>query len=98
MPDNPEEGLDRRDFLIASIATAGASAALAINGDSAHAQGAPAPSANVTPGAPQGTVYAGDLIQGKKVISALDVNDLEPGQKHLLYFQGVQVSIGQHWY
>ena len=38
------------------------------------------------------------MIQGKKVISALDVNDLEPGQKHLLYFQGVQMPTGQHWY
>ena len=47
---------------------------------------------------PQGTVYTGDVIQGKKVVSALDVNDLEPGQKHLLYFQGVQMPTGQHWY
>ena len=46
----------------------------------------------------QGTVYTGDVIQGKKVVSALDVNDLEPGQKHLLYFQGVQMPTGQHWY
>ena len=38
------------------------------------------------------------MIQGKKVVSALDVNDLEPGQKHLLYFQGVQMPTGQHWY
>src|SRR4029078_3321786 len=30
--------------------------------------------------------------------SALDVNDLEPGKKHLLYFQGVQMPTGQHWY
>ena len=41
----------------------------------------------------QGTVYTGDVIQGKKVISALDVNDLEPG-KHLFYFQGVQMPQG----
>jgi uncharacterized protein len=45
-------------------------------------------------GAQQGTVYTGDVIQGKKVISALDVNDLEPG-KHLFYFQGVQMPAGQ---
>ena len=38
------------------------------------------------------------MIQGKKVVSALDINDLEPGQKHLLYFQGVQMPTGQHWY
>ena len=48
-------------------------------------------------GTQQGTVYTGDVIQGKKVISALDVNDLEPG-KHLFYFQGVQMPAGQHWY
>ncbi|MGB6600280.1 MAG: succinylglutamate desuccinylase/aspartoacylase family protein, partial [Candidatus Cybelea sp.] len=40
---------------------------------------------------------AGDVIQGKKVISALDVSTLEPG-KHLFYFQGVQMPTGQHWY
>jgi hypothetical protein len=37
LPDNSKEDLDRRDFLIASIATAGASAALAINIDAASA-------------------------------------------------------------
>ena len=31
-------------------------------------------------------------------ISGLDVNDLAPGQKHLLYFQGVEMPTGQHWY
>ena len=98
MQDNPEEGLDRRDFLIASIAATGASAALAVNADVANSQGTPAPSANAASAAPQGTAYAGDVIRGKKVISALDVNDLEPGQKHLLYFRGVQMSTGQHWY
>jgi predicted deacylase len=98
MPDNSKEDLDRRDFLIASIATAGASAALAINVDAASAQGTPASSAGAAPGAREGTIYAGDVIQGKKVIRALDVNDLEPGRKHLLYFQGVQMPTGQHWY
>src|SRR5262249_57153978 len=44
------------------------------------------------------TVYTGDVIRGKKVVSALDVNDLEPGKKHLLYFQGVEMPTGQHWY
>ena len=98
MPDNSKEDLDRRDFLIASIATAGASAAVAINVDAASAQGAPASSAGAAPGAREGTIYTGDVIQGKKVIRALDVNDLEPGRKHLLYFQGVQMPTGQHWY
>jgi predicted deacylase len=98
MPNIPKEDLDRRDFLIASIATAGASAALAINTGAASAQGTPASSANAAQGAREGTIYAGDVIQGKKVVSALDVNDLEPGRKHFLYFQGVQMSTGQHWY
>lgn len=38
------------------------------------------------------------MINGKKVVSALNTDDLEPGKKHLLYFQGVQMSTGQHWY
>ncbi|TWA98901.1 M14 family metallopeptidase [Bradyrhizobium stylosanthis] len=85
MPDNSEKGPDRRNFLIASIATAGASAAFAVNANAA------------APATPGGTVYTGDVIQGKKVISALDVNDLEPGQKHRFYFQGVQMPTGKHW-
>jgi uncharacterized protein len=43
------------------------------------------------------TVYTGDVIQGKRVVSALSVNDLTPG-KHFFYFQGVQMPTGQHWY
>jgi uncharacterized protein len=46
---------------------------------------------------PQETVYTGDVIDGKKVISALNVSDLEPG-KHLFYFQGVEMPTGQHWF
>jgi predicted deacylase len=94
MSDNLKEGLDRRDFIVASIATVGASAALAVNAGAANAEGAATPSADPA----SGTVYTGDVIDGKKVISKLDVNDLEPGQKHLLYFQGVEMSTGQHWY
>ena len=44
------------------------------------------------------TVYTGDVINGKKVVSSLNTSDLEPGKKHLLYFQGVQMSTGQYWY
>ena len=44
------------------------------------------------------TVYTGDTIQGKRVISQLDVADLEAGKKHSFYFQGVQMGTGQHWY
>ena len=94
MSDNLKEGLDRRDFIIASVATVGASAALAVNAGAANAQEAATPSADPA----SGTAYTGDVIQGKKVVSALDVNDLEPGQKHFLYFQGVQMPTGQHWY
>jgi uncharacterized protein len=94
MSNGPEERLDRRDFLIASIATAGASAALAVASGAANAQGA----ATTPAGPASGTVYTGDTIQGKRVVSALNVNDLEPGRKHLLYFQGVEMPTGQHWY
>ena len=94
MPSKPEERLDRRDFLIASIATAGASAALSVTAGAANAQGAATTSADPA----SATVYTGDTIQGKKVVSALDVNDLEPGQKHLLYFQGVQMPTGRYSY
>jgi predicted deacylase len=94
MSNRPEERLDRRDFVIASIATASASAALAITAATASAQGETATSADST----SGTVYTGDTIQGKKVVSALDVNSLEPGKKHLLFFQGVQMPTGQYWY
>ena len=89
MSDQPKETLDRRDFMIASIATVGVSAALAINAGAANADAAPSTS--------QGTVYSGDTIQGKKVVSTLDTGDLEPGKKHLLYFQGAQMPTGQHW-
>ena len=95
MSDNVKEGLDRRDFLIASLATTGASAALTSSAGAANAQGTAASSANRPS---HGTVYTGDMIQGKRVVSTLDVNDLEPGQKHLLYFQGVRMPTGQHWY
>jgi uncharacterized protein len=44
------------------------------------------------------TVYTGDVINGKKVVTSLDTNDLEAGKKHLLYFRGVQMSTGQYWY
>ena len=93
MSDKTVEGIDRRDLIMASLATVGA--ALATNTSSAKAQGASAPSAGQ---APSGTVYTGEVIQGKKVVSKLDVNELEPGKKHVLYFQGVRMPTGQHWY
>ena len=98
MPSKPEERVDRRDFVIASFTTVGAAAALLANAGSADAQASATSAVSPVPGAPSATVYTGDTIQGKKVVSALDVNDLEPGQKHHLYFQGVQMPTGQYWY
>ena len=70
------------------------SAAIAAKAGSANAQDSATSSASPTPGAPSETLYTGDVIQGKKVVSVLDVNDLEPGKKHLLYFQGGQMPTG----
>ena len=44
------------------------------------------------------TIYTGDTIEGKHVISQLDVDDLAPGQIHKLLFEGVEMGTGQHWY
>jgi uncharacterized protein len=98
MPNKRREDLDRRDFMRAAIGLVGASASLAGNAGTANAQGKKEPPVGLKPGALQRTVYTGDVIQGKKVISALDVNDLERGKKHALYFEGVQMATGQHWY
>ena len=98
MSESPKDGLDRRDFMIASIATVGASAVLARNAGPAKAQDTSTSSGDAASGESPRTVYTGDVIEGKKVVSVLDVNDLEPGQKHLLYFQGVEMPTGQHWY
>ena len=94
MPNKSAKGIDRRDLIMASIATVGGAAAVAVNASAANAQDAATPSANPA----SGTVYTGDVIESKKVVSALDVNELEPGKKHLLYFQGVEMPAGQHWY
>jgi predicted deacylase len=84
--DQGHDYLNRRHFMVTAI---GASATLAANTDAAIAQ----PASIVG-----GTVYTGDMIDGKKVISALNIDDLESGKKHHLYFQGVQMPSGQHWY
>lgn len=93
MSDDHGDDLDRRNFVVAAI---GASAALVASTGLANAQGA-APAVSGA-GTSQGTVYTGDVIDGKKVITALNIDDLESGKKHLLYFQGVQMPTGQHWY
>jgi len=86
-----DHDLERRAFLLASLATAGASAALAANGGAALAQQTPQP-ASVG-----GSDFTGDVIDGRRVVRGLDVNDLEPG-RHQLYFEGVQTVTGQHLY
>ena len=98
MSEKPKEGLNRRDFVIKSVATVCASAVLARGTGPANAQDTAVSSSDAASGASRRTIYTGDVIDGKKVVSALDVNDLEPGQKHLLYFQGVKMPTGQHWY
>ena len=87
MPEDlGRDSFNRRHFMATAI---GASAALAANAEAASAEPATAS---------RGTAYTGDMIDGKKVISALDIDDLEYGKKHLLYFQGVQTATGQHWH
>ena len=98
MSAEQEKGLDRRDFVLAAIGLVGTSAAFGRGGGSGGAQSTKAVPAAPAAGAANGTVYTGDVIQGKKVISALDVNDLERGKKHAFYFEGVQMATGQHWY
>ena len=98
MSDKSVKGIDRRDLIMASIATVGAAAALAANAGTANAEDSATSSSAPAAGAQSATIYVGDVIQGKKVVSSLDVNDLEPGKKHFLYFQGVESPTGQHWY
>jgi len=42
------------------------------------------------------TVFTGETVQGKRVISHLDTSDLPTG-RHSLYFRGVQMGTGQYW-
>lgn len=44
------------------------------------------------------TVYTGDVVQGKRVISQLDLDDLAPGKTYSFFFQGVEMGTGQYWY
>jgi uncharacterized protein len=85
--------IDRRDFMTSSIVAVGTSAILASKSGAAAQQGD-----TESRGSESGTIYTGEAIQGKKVVSRLNVADLEPGKKHFLYFQGVQAPGGQHWY
>jgi predicted deacylase len=85
--------LDRRGFMTGSIAAAGAAAIVIGEAATATAQ-----QNSGKGGSGTGTVYTGETVQEKKVVSLLDVADLEPGKKHYLYFQGVQAPGGQYWY
>jgi uncharacterized protein len=60
------ERLDCRDFMMASIATVGASAVLASSTDPAKAQDTAASSGDATSSAPRGTLYTGDLFDGEE--------------------------------
>ena len=92
MPElSAHEQLDRRGFISAAI---GASAAFSV---AVMPTAAETGTATPVP-AGGGTAYTGDQIEGKQVITALDVEDLEPGQKHLFYFRGVQMPASQHHY
>lgn len=88
---NETLGLGRRDFIIFAAAGATALASTVVASQAQETTNA----TGATTG--EGTIYTGDTIEGKKVIRALDVNDLEPGRHHL-YFEGVQRVAGQHWY
>ena len=89
MTQNENEGLDRRNFIITSIGAVGATAAL-MSSPALAQEAAPAKGG-------EGTVFTGDVIGGKQVISALDIATLAPG-RHSFYFEGVQMPTGQHWY
>jgi predicted deacylase len=92
MHETPDKaGLDRRDFMTASF---GAAAVITMSASSVEAQTA----TPLVPESTEGTVYTGDLINGKPVVTALDVNDLEPGRMHRLYFRGVETPSGQNWH
>jgi uncharacterized protein len=84
--DSGRDSLNRRNFIATAI---GASALFVADTEPASAQAT---------STSRGTIYTGDVIDGKKVISALDIDDLEPGKRHLFYFQGVQMATGQHWH
>ena len=83
-----ESSLDRRDFMLATVG--GAAASIVLASDHAAAQTA-------TAKLPGGTVYTGDTVDGKPVVSTLGVADLEPGKLHRLYFRGVEGPSGQPW-
>lgn len=87
MATSSNGSIDRRGFVLGSLAGASAS----VVASAAAASESPAI------GTTGGTAVAGDAIDGKPVISALDVGDLEPGRRHLFHFRGVESPSGQPW-
>ncbi len=83
-----ESSLDRRDFMLATVG--GAAASIAFASEHAAARAAPAT-------LPGGTVYTGDMVDEKPVVSTLGVADLEPGKHHRFYFRGVEGPSGMPW-
>jgi uncharacterized protein len=91
MTNRGSDEIDRRDFMLASVGALGAAATLMAGAAQAQDAGAkPETGAG-------GTAFTGDIIDGKQVIAALDISDLEPGM-HSFYFRGAQMPTGQHWY
>ncbi len=65
-----------------------------LNANAASAQAARQPA----PFRHRNLVYR-DVIEGRPVVTMLDVGDLEPGRTHQLYFRGVvETPSGQHWH
>lgn len=44
------------------------------------------------------TTYNGDIINGIPVITALNIEDLEPGNSYRFMLQGSSMNTGQYWY
>ncbi len=93
MVETKSQSIDRRDFMLASIAAAGSAAFTTGQAQAQTADSKPEPGNEGS-----GTVYTGDVIDGKPVISSLDISDLEAGKRHNFYFQGVQMPTGQYWH
>jgi hypothetical protein len=74
MTTRGSDEIDRRDFMLASVGALGAAATLMAGAAQAQDAGAkPETGAG-------GTAFTGDIIDGKQVIAALDISDLEPGK------------------
>src|SRR6185503_3196349 len=78
-----QRSTDRRDFMRATTLAAVGAASSVMSSNHAAAQTA----ATRLPG---GTVYTGSTVNGKPVVSALGIADLEAGKVHRLFFRGVE--------